>query len=249
MKQKLTIGWLYPRLMSLYGDRGNIISLQKRCEWRDIEVSVKPLELGSNGNDLKTCDMLFMGGAQDRQQKLVSDDLLDKKEIILSKINSNTPGLFICGAYQFLGKYYKDADGTKIKGLEIFDLYTESLPNKPRLIGNIALESNLEGKEILIGFENHGGRTILGQNAKPFGRVLKGFGNNGEDKNEGIIYNNSIGTYLHGPVLPKNPSIADFLIKKALENKYHSPIVLKKLDDSLELTAKKMIAKRMSVAL
>lgn len=249
MKLNITIGWLYPRLMSLYGDRGNIITLEKRCIWRGIEVQTKQLNLGFEKKELDKCDILFMGGAQDRQQKLVSDDLSNKKEIILKMLSNNTPGLFICGAYQFLGKYYKEADGTEIKGLEIFDLYTESLPNSPRLIGNIAAEININGREILIGFENHGGRTILGDTAKPFGKVIKGFGNNGKDQTEGILYKNSIGTYLHGPILPKNPEIADFLIKNALKNKYQKSIVLKKLNDDLELMAKKAIAKRMSVAL
>ncbi len=245
MKQ-ITIGWLYPRLMSTYGDRGNIISLSKRCEWREIDVKVIELNVGFDKKQLEECDLLFMGGAQDREQKVVSEDLLIKKEILLKKIEKGVPGLFICGAYQFLGKYYKEADGTIINGLGIFDLYTESSNKEERLIGNIAVKTN-EGT--IIGFENHGGRTFLGEDAKPLGKVISGFGNNGKDGTEGLIYKNSIGTYLHGPILPKNPSIADFLIEKALEIKYKEKSVLKKLDDSLENKAKSVIAKRMSINL
>lgn len=245
MKQ-ITIGWLYPRLMSTYGDRGNIISLSKRCEWREIDAKVIELNVGFDKKQLEECDLLFMGGAQDREQKVVSEDLLIKKEILLKKIEKGVPGLFICGAYQFLGKYYKEADGTIINGLGIFDLYTESSNKEERLIGNIAVKTN-EGT--IIGFENHGGRTFLGEDAKPLGKVISGFGNNGKDGTEGLIYKNSIGTYLHGPILPKNPSIADFLIEKALEIKYKEKSVLKKLDDSLENKAKSVIAKRMSINL
>ena len=245
MKQ-ITIGWLYPRLMSTYGDRGNIISLSKRCEWREIDAKVIELNVGFDKKQLEECDLLFMGGAQDREQKVVSEDLLIKKEILLKKIERGVPGLFICGAYQFLGKYYKEADGTIINGLGIFDLYTESSNKKERLIGNIAVKTN-EGT--IIGFENHGGRTFLGKDAKPLGKVISGFGNNGKDGTEGLIYKNSIGTYLHGPILPKNPSIADFLIEKALEIKYKEKTVLKVLDDSLENKAKSVIAKRMSINL
>ena len=245
MKQ-ITIGWLYPRLMSTYGDRGNIISLSKRCEWREIDVKVIELNVGFDKKQLEECDLLFMGGAQDREQKVVSEDLLIKKEILLKKIEKGVPGLFICGAYQFLGKYYKEADGTIINGLGIFNLYTESSNKEERLIGNIAVKTN-EGT--IIGFENHGGRTFLGEDAKPLGKVISGFGNNGKDGTEGLIYKNSIGTYLHGPILPKNPSIADFLIEKALEIKYKEKTVLKVLDDSLENKAKSVIAKRMSINL
>src|SRR3989344_1710123 len=134
----LTVGWLYPELMSTYGDRGNIMVLQKRCEWRNIDVKITRLDLGFRISDLKACDMLFMGGAQDKQQKIVSDDLSKNKvKTLREMINNETPGLYICGAYQFLGKYYKEADGTIIPGLDIFDLYTESPgENAQRLIGN-----------------------------------------------------------------------------------------------------------------
>ncbi len=244
MKQKLIVGWLYPDLMSTYGDRGNIITLSKRCEWRNIEVEIKRLDVGFPESELKTCDLLFMGGAQDTQQNIVSHDFSAKKTTLLRElIESGTPGLYICGAYQFLGQYYKEANGNKIPGLSILDLYTEHPgEGKERLIGNIIVESPIG---TFIGFENHGGRTYLADKNLAFGKVVKGFGNNGEDKTEGIIYKNSIGTYLHGPALPKNPKLADFLIEKALEKKYGKRIKLKPLNDSLEKKAKEVITARL----
>ena len=228
MNYKLVIGWLYPELMSTYGDRGNIIVLQKRCEWRGINVGIKKLDLGFNIEDLRKCDLLFMGGAQDRQQKIVSEDLLAKKTTLQSMIDDGIPGLYICGAYQFLGKYYKKADGTIIPGLDILDLYTENPgENNKRLIGNIVIELNRsfdsaqdDNDSVIVGFENHGGRTYLGKNIKQLGKVIKGSGNNGKDATEGAIYKNSFCSYLHGPILPKNPEFADLLIKLALEKKY-----------------------------
>ena len=251
MNYKLAIGWLYPELMSTYGDRGNIIVLAKRCEWRGIKVQVTSLNEGFSVSLLKKCDLLFMGGAQDSQQKIVSEDISKEKKIILKKMVENgIPGLYICGAYQFLGKYYKEPNGKIIKGFGILNLHTECSQDKgKRLIGNIAFKSSVNFNKqvaIIIGFENHGGRTFLGKGVKPFGHVLKGFGNNGIDKTEGAIYENSIGTYLHGPILPKNPEIADWLIQKALEKKYNKKIKLEKLNDSLSKKAKKSVLQKMS---
>lgn len=251
MKYKLIIGWLYPELMSTYGDRGNIIVLQKRCEWRGIKVEVKRLDVGFDEKQLATCDLLFMGGAQDKQQQIVAEDLMKKRNVLKSRIEDGIPGLYICGAYQFLGKYYKEADGSVIKGLDILDLYTENPgADKKRQIGNIAVETtdyNLQPTNLLVGFENHGGRTYLGKDVKPFGKVIKGFGNNGEDKTEGAVYKNSFGTYLHGPILPKNPSFADLLIQLALEKKYKESISLNLLDNSLEQQARKSVLKKLRV--
>lgn len=231
--------------MNVYGDVGNILVLSKRCEWRGIKVNVKHLDVGFNSNELNDCDILFMGGAQDRQQKIVASDLRNKSIQLKSKIESGTPGLYVCGAYQFLGKYYKEADGTILKGLEIFDLYTENPgENIQRLIGNVIIDSKF-GK--LIGFENHGGRTYLGEDLEPLGKVERGFGNNGKDGFEGAIYKNSFGSYFHGPILPKNPKLADYLIKLALERKYGSPIKLSPIENSIEEKARKAIAKKMNV--
>lgn len=238
----LLIAWLYPDLMSTYGDRGNIIVLQKRCEWRNIEVKIEPIYINTKNEKLNSCDLIFMGGAQDTQQEIVSKDLSQNKgKILKKKIVDNTPGLFICGAYQFLGKYYKTANGSKLDGLGLFDLYTEN-PGGNRLIGNIIISPSIPNSKsrlsYIVGFENHGGRTFLGKDAQPFAAVVKGYGNNGQDKTEGILYKNAIGTYLHGPILPKNPELADFLIQKALEKKYNKKIDLNPLDDSLENKAR-----------
>jgi len=233
----LTIGWLYPELMSTYGDRGNIIVLQKRCKWRGIEVEIRRLNVGFDEKQLTTCDMLFMGGAQDKQQQIVAEDLMKKREKLRRMIDDGIPGLYICGAYQFLGKYYKEADGTIINSLKIFDLFTENPGIRfSRQIGaSAALVLN---NKIIVGFENHGGRTYLGKKIKPFGKVIKGFGNNGKDQTEGAVYKNSFGTYFHGPILPKNPEFADHLIKLSLEKKYKKfPIHLSPLNDALELQA------------
>lgn len=245
----LTIGWLYPELMSTYGDRGNIIVLQKRCEWRGIKATVLNLDVGFDASELEKCDLLFMGGAQDAQQAIVSKDLKEKSFALQKKIEEGTPTLLICGAYQFLGKYYKEADGTIIKGLDILDFYTKNPgPDYPRLIGNISVEFTNADRthadkftmttSTLVGFENHGGRTHLGKNIQPLGKVISGYGNNGENGTEGAEYKNTFGTYMHGPILPKNPEFADLLISLALEKKYGLIGGLKKLDDSLELKAK-----------
>lgn len=246
----LTIGWLYPELMSTYGDRGNIIVLTKRCEWRNISVTVKKLDVGFDHKQLSTCDLLFMGGAQDLQQTIVANDMKgDKTKQLKTLIEEEVPGLYICGAYQFLGNYYKEADGTIIDGLGILDLHTENPGiSHNRLIGNIVLTSQFSTlhsqHDILVGFENHGGRTYLGKEVLPLGIVKTGFGNNGQDKTEGAVYKNSFGSYLHGPMLPKNPHFADNLIKLALDKKYKKDTMLDPLDDSLEMEAHQVIVKK-----
>jgi lipid II isoglutaminyl synthase (glutamine-hydrolysing) len=241
-KYKITIGWLYPELMSTYGDRGNIIVLKKRCEWRKIETEIVRLDMGFKKEDMRKCNFLFMGGSQDKQQQIVAEDLMRKKEDLRKMIENGIPGLFVCGAYQFLGKYYREADGTIINSLGILDLYTENPGIAfPRLIGNVAIR--LLSEDVIVGFENHGGRTYLGKNIKPFGKVIKGFGNNGKDLTEGVIYKNTFGTYLHGPILPKNSKFADHLIKLSLEKKYNLPINLSPLNNSLENQAHAIILK------
>jgi lipid II isoglutaminyl synthase (glutamine-hydrolysing) len=242
----LTIGWLYPELMSTYGDRGNITVLQKRCEWRDIQVEIIPINQVTNNQQLKTIDLLFGGGAQDHEQELVMKDLQKKGKVIKELIEKNIPALFVCGAPQLMGNYYEPSIGKRIEGLGIFDMYSKHPgKEKPRLIGNVVAKTTADDK-IIVGFENHGGRTYLGSNAKPFATIIKGFGNNGEDRTEGVVYKNAIGCYLHGPLLPKNPAIADHLIKTSLEVKYQEKVQLKKLDDSLEIQAQQAIIKRLS---
>ncbi|MBI4092253.1 MAG: cobalamin biosynthesis protein CobQ [Candidatus Levybacteria bacterium] len=245
---KLTIGWLYPDLMSTYGDRGNIIVLQKRAEWRGIKVKVKPIGIETSPYSLVVSDLLFMGGAQDTQQEIVNRDLQDMKgKVLIEQIEKGIPGLYICGAYQFLGKYYRTADKKKLPGLGVFPLSTENPGEKyPRLIGNIVIEPKIEGlTQPLVGFENHGGRTYLDYKNQRLGDVKKGFGNNGKDESEGIVYKNSFGTYLHGPILPKNPQLADLLLTLALEKKYGEKIRLEPLDNSIEKKARETVMKKL----
>lgn len=239
--KNLTIGWLYPELMNIYGDRGNIITLVKRAKWREIKVEVEELNPGFSEKDLKQCNLLLMGGAQDKQQSIVNTDLKTHHKSLSEMIDEGVPGLYVCGGFQFLGNYYREADGTVVDGLGIFDLFTENPgPDQERLIGNIIIRPEIAGLSApIVGFENHGGRTILGENAKPFGRVLHGHGNN-NDGTEGAVFKNSIGTYLHGPILPKNPELADYLIKLALKINE-----LKPLDDKLETQAHKSIMQKL----
>jgi len=257
LNSNLVIGWLYPELMSTYGDRGNIIVLKKRCEWRGINVKILEIDQKTTGIELGSIDILFGGGAQDREQEIVMKDLYKKKEIIKKIIENNIPALFVCGAPQLMGHYYEPAVGKKIEGLGIFDMYTRHPgPKEDRLIGNLVAE--IIEKNILIttaqlsspyvvGFENHGGRTYLGDSVRPLAKVLKGFGNNGQDGTEGVVYKNAIGSYLHGPLLPKNPQIADWLIAKALEIKYKKEIKLEALDDALEQKAQEAILKKLNI--
>jgi len=246
MKNKnleLKICWLYPDLMNTYGDRGNIISLIYRAEKRKIKTEVLKISINDNPNLILKSDLIFMGGAQDKQQEIVNKDLrINKGKNLKIMIEKGIPGLYVCGAYQFLGKYYKAADQTIIKGLAVFDLITESPgTTSKRLIGNLIVKPDLFKNKIFVGFENHTGRTKLGSNVKPFAKVIKGYGNNGKDKTEGMIYKNSIGTYMHGPILPKNPELSDWLIAKALELKYKRKVNLKKIDDTIEIKAREVI--------
>lgn len=232
MNSSIKIAWLYPDLMSTYGDRGNVIVLQKRCEWRGIMADVVPVTLETSTNALSSCDIIFMGGAQDRQQKLASEDFLKHKGPVVKKmVEKGTPALFVCAAYQFVGRYYKPYKGKPIPGAGIWDLYTEHPGDQAkRLIGNTKAEimnpPELAG-EIIVGFENHGGYTTLGASMKPLAKILRGGGNNGSDGYEGAVYKHTIGSYFHGPLLPKNPKIADWLIQ-------HVAGDLAPLDDVLE---------------
>ncbi len=219
MKKPITIAWLYPSLMSTYGDRGNITVLQKRLEWRGIKSTVIPIDQGDSLKTLKDAHLIMMGGAQDVQQEIVMEQMKHEKTLLAEAIEAGVPGLFVCGAYQFLGEYYETADGVRIPGLGIFPLFTKSIHDAPRLIGNVLAECALPGleKTPLIGFENHGGRThFTRRGAAAFAQVTKGYGNNGEDQLEGMVYQNAIGTYLHGPLLPKNPFVADWLLSRAV---------------------------------
>lgn len=229
---KLIVGWLYPKQMSTYGDRGNILTLYQRCQWRNIEVEVREIDLKEKINP-KEIDFYFFGGGQDLAQTEVSKDLQKyKKSALRAAAESGATFLAICGGYQLLGHYYKPHDSSEIPGIGVLDVFT--VAGDKRMIGNIVIESNVFIPEKnLVGFENHSGKTYIGKNAVQLGRVIIGHGNNGEDRTEGAIQDNVFGCYLHGPVLPKNPKFADFLIEKALSRR-HREFKFRPLDDTLE---------------
>lgn len=213
----LTLGHLYPDQLNLYGDRGNILTLRRRCELHGIGLRVVGLGIG-DALAPDEYDMLFIGGGQDREQAPVAQDLYEIKSIGLwAAVEDDMPVLAVCGGYQLLAHYYRPASGPDMRGLGVFDAWTiHKGARVPRCIGDIAISWN---GSTLVGFENHGGRTYLGT-AKPLGKVLKGYGNNAEDKTEGAIYRNAFGTYLHGSLLPKNPHFADYFIALALRRTY-----------------------------
>lgn len=235
---KLVIGYLYGDLMNIYGDTGNIVCLKKRCEWRGIEVEVINI---STDTKLKPrgFDTYFFGGGQDESQITVAEDLKSKARVLKDEIERGVPLLSICGGYQLLGKYYEPFEGEKLEGVGIFPVFTKA--SNDRMIGNIVIKSEF-GE--LVGFENHSGKTFLDNQAKPLGNVIKGFGNNGEDRTEGCISKNAIGCYMHGSLLPKNPQLADWFIKKALEVKYRKDVELKPLNDALEAKAHDFAVKK-----
>lgn len=238
MSYKITIGHLYPDLLNLYGDRGNIQCLLKRCQWRGIEAENIEFRL-EDEIDFSKLDIVLLGGGSDREQRLVCNRLNEIQPEFKEYVEDNGVVIAVCGGYQLLGKYYQTGEG-KIEGLRLVDIYTEQKPG--RLIDNIVLQSDLFETPI-VGFENHGGRTFIGD-MQPLGKVLYGSGNDGESGYEGIVYKNVIGTYLHGPLLPKNPHVCDYLIKKALERKYEEEIELAVLDDEEEMQANRYIVKR-----
>lgn len=233
---QINICHLYPDLLNLYGDRGNIIALSKRCQWRGIEVNVSDITLGDQFNS-ENYDIIFLGGGQDYEQEIIQEDILKEKgSEIKNAINNNKVFLSICGGYQLLGQYYKTWDGKEIEFLGALDLYT--IGGEKRMIGNFVfscdfLKTDTEEGNI-VGFENHSGRTYLGSSVKPLGKIVTGYGNNGEDGYEGAIYNNVYCSYSHGSLLPKNPKLADHLLTLALKNKYSDFEVLEELDDSFE---------------
>ena len=231
--RRLRIAHLYPRLMNIYGDRGNMLTFIRRCRDRGIEVEVDELGLGDTLASAAH-DLIFMGGAQDRDQRRVSEDLLATKgPALLEAANAGTVILAVCGAYQLFGKHYVAASGERLDGLGLFDCWTEHPgPADDRLIGNVVAELAGDDAITLVGFENHGGRTFLGPEAQPLARIRSGFGNNGKDGTEGVRYRNAFGTYLHGSLLPKNPAFADMLIALALGEDELEP-----LDDAIENAA------------
>jgi CobQ-like glutamine amidotransferase family enzyme len=224
---------LYPEQMNIYADRGNVIFLQRRCEWRGLGFEYAVSGPGESF-DPAAHDLIYIGGGQDRDQRAVAKDMLSsKRDAVAAALGDGAALLAVCGGYQLLGESY-ELGAERIEGLGLADLKTVREPG-PRLIGNVAIEVDVDGhRRTLAGFENHGGRTYLGANATPLGRVISGHGNNGGDNYEGVRFDNAIGTYLHGPLLPKNAWLADHLIALAIERRTGTRPELQPLDDKLE---------------
>jgi CobQ-like glutamine amidotransferase family enzyme len=243
LEKKITIGHLYPDLLNLYGDRGNIACMERRLKWRGIEAETISIVTGDK-IDFGKFDIVLLGGGSDREQQIVCKSLLKIQSEFKAYVEDMGVVIAVCGGYQLLGDYYQ-TDTAKIEGLHLVDIYTKQ--GEGRLISNIVLESDLCEMPV-VGFENHGGRTYIG-NHTPFGKVLYGNGNNdgtvqsNETAYEGVTYKNVIGTYLHGPLLPKNPQICDILLSRALERKYGTGELVQ-LPDIEEKEANDYIYKR-----
>lgn len=239
--RKIRLGHLYPREMSIYGDRGNIMALTHRAAGRGIELQV--VEIGRGPANLDDVDMFFFGGGQDLDQDLVARDLTeDKREAVAEAVAGGAAMLAVCGGYQMLGSHYVAVDGRKIPGLGLLDLHTEA--GSARSIGNVVIETNLPIEPTtIVGFENHAGRTFLGEGLQPLGRCLVGGGNNGGDGVEGVVAERVVGTYLHGSLLPKNPHVTDHLLGIALARRYPG-LTLDPLPATAEMAAHRAMAGR-----
>ncbi len=239
---EINIAHLYPEMLNLYADFGNICALTKRLEWRNIKVNVDKILMNDEIN-YKKYDIFFIGGGQDKQQISVSNELKKHKDDFKKLADDGVVMLGICGGYQLLSNYYQDTNGNKISGIGLLNAYT--LASEKRAIGNITVETNFLNPKTLVGFENHIGLTYLENGTKAIGKVIVGTGNNRNDKTEGAMYNNVFGTYLHGALLPKNPAFCDYLLKAAIsrklnDNSYQLPI----LNDDFENIAHKMLVKK-----
>lgn len=261
---QLTLAHLYPEQMSIYGDRGNILTLRQRCQWRGIALDVEPVQVGADV-DWSRFDMAFFGGGQDSGQALISDDLRTRQATGLGQaIENGMVMLAICGGYQLLGHYFLTHTGERLPGIGVLDIYT--VGGKKRMIGNTVVETTMLNttqspneaaqhrpdaaghracSHYLVGFENHSGRTYHGSGVTSLGTVVEGYGDNGEDGTSGAVYGNTIGCYLHGSLLPKNPHLADDLIRRALHRRYGASAVLAPLDDGLEWQAHDTMVKRL----
>ena len=241
---EIRICHLYPDLMNLYGDRGNVIALRRRAEWHGLRPVVEEVSL-EDKPDFRRFDIIFIGGGQDREQKLICLDFQKVKGSALAEaVEDDVALLAICGGYQLLGEYYQTGEGERVPGIGVLKLFT--VAGKKRLIGNVIIETDILGgprPKTVVGFENHSGKTYLGEGLRPLGRVIAGHGNNGEDGGEGVIYRNTIGTYLHGSLLPKNPEVTDFLLRRALVRRYGAA-ELKPLNDEVERRAHEAAIRR-----
>ncbi|GAA5527343.1 glutamine amidotransferase [Herpetosiphon gulosus] len=240
----LTIAHLYPEQMNIYGDRGNIITLRQRCAWREITTTLIPVMPGSS-IDWQSVDLAFFGGGQDSGQALIAADFVEHQaEPLRRAAETGMVLLAICGGYQLLGHYFLTHTGEKLPGIGLLDVHT--VGSTQRLIGNLLIEANWgTGRQTLVGFENHSGGTFLGKGVKPLGKVLAGHGNNGQDGSEGAVWQNVIGCYMHGSLLPKNPHFADHLLELALQRRHGASATLSPLDDQLELAAHNTMVERL----
>jgi CobQ-like glutamine amidotransferase family enzyme len=233
--ETLTITHLYPVEMNIYGDRGNVVTLCKRMEWRGIKPVVLEVGVG-DPMSLAETDILFSGGGQDRGQVAVGSDLQSRGDALIEAAEDGMAMLVVCGTYQLFGRRFHTLEGHDIPGIGLFK--ADTIGSTDRLIGNVTVSTPWGD---MVGFENHSGQTRLDPGQTPLGAVVKGNGNNAEDKVEGAAYNNVFGTYLHGPVLPRNPAFADHLILSAMRRRYGVER-LEPLDDTLELAAAKVVA-------
>jgi CobQ-like glutamine amidotransferase family enzyme len=234
---RLTLCYLYASGMNIYGDRGNVLTLIQRCRWRGIDVQLIERGVGEH-SPLNDIDLFIAGGGQDRDQIAVSRDLQDGTgAALIEAVENGAVLLAICGTYQLLGQYFRTGSGEVLPGIGMFDAWT--VAGSRRFIGDIIVRARLEDREVeLVGFENHSGQTFLGPGTRPLGQVLIGAGNNGIDGCEGAVYRNAFGSYLHGPLLPKNPDFADYLLRLALRHRYRDDVPLAPLDDRIELAAR-----------
>lgn len=239
----LRICHLYPDLLNLYGDRGNILCMRRRLEWRGIAAEITEVPVGATA-DFTQFDLFFIGGGQDFEQEVLLSDLKAGKDAeIKAAIQDGKTFLAICGGYQMLGNYYRTWDGHQCDFIGAVDFHT--VGSKERMIGNFMFECLPEsGGSTVVGFENHSGKTFLGSGVSPLGKVLVGGGNNGEDGFEGVRYHNVFGTYSHGPVLPKNPRLCDFILQTALRDRYPT-MTLQPLDDTAENAAHEAMKNRL----
>ena len=240
----MVVGHLYPDYLNIYADRGNMAVLARRASWRGIDLEVRPLSVGEPVRAGEH-DLLYVGGGQDREQALIAPDLAARAAQLEEVVEGGAAALAVCGGYQLFGRSYRDRAGVRLPGAGVFDL--ETVAGERRMIGDVLLECEVEPgrRRTLAGFENHAGRTILGERAEPLGRVVWGFGNDGESGFEGCRRGRAIGTYLHGPLLPRNPWLADWLLAQALAHGAGGePPELEPLSDDLEVSAHEVAGAR-----
>ena len=240
---KIVVAHLYPDFLNIYADRGNIAVLARRAAWRGHELEVHAVSVGEPVQ-AGAYDLLYVGGGQDREQALVAPDLVEKGQGVLESVAGGAVLLAVCGGYQLLGRSYRDLHGADLPGIGLFPF--DTVAGETRMIGDVLLECELEpgDRRTLAGFENHAGRTRLDPGAQPLGRVVAGFGNDGESGWEGCRVGRAVGTYLHGPLLPRNPWFADWLLAQALAHRLGEAPQLDPLSDELELQAHAVSARR-----